>query len=88
MHILFIHQNFAVPNGTCCVRSYEFARRWVKAGHKVAICEQVGDPKTTKGIVKREVVKVVTPGTFTPDNPKENNYILGFFQKENVCHSR
>ena len=37
MHILFIHQNFAVPDGTCCVRSYEFARRWVKAGHKVTV---------------------------------------------------
>lgn len=64
--------------------SETYISKLVKAGHKVAICEQVGDPKSTKGIVKREVVKVVTPGTFTPDNPKENNYILGFFQKENI----
>lgn len=64
--------------------SESYISKLVKAGHKVAICEQVGDPKTTKGIVKREVVKVVTPGTFIPDNPKENNYILGFFQKENI----
>jgi DNA mismatch repair protein MutS len=61
-----------------------YISRLVKAGHKVAICEQVEDPKEAKGIVKREVVKVVTPGTFLPDNPKENNYILGFFQKENI----
>ncbi|MBQ9631295.1 MAG: DNA mismatch repair protein MutS [Lachnospiraceae bacterium] len=37
--------------------------RLVKAGYKVAICEQLEDPKTTKGIVKRDVVRIVTPGT-------------------------
>ena len=37
----------------------------VRKGHKVAICEQTEDPKTVKGIVKREVVKIVTPGTMT-----------------------
>jgi DNA mismatch repair protein MutS len=42
--------------------SESYIAKLVKAGHKVAICEQVGDPKATKGIVKREVVKVVTPG--------------------------
>jgi DNA mismatch repair protein MutS len=61
-----------------------YVAKLVKAGYKVAICEQVEDPKEAKGIVRREVVKVVTPGTFLPDNPKENNYILGFFQKENI----
>src|SRR5690606_42159255 len=35
------------------------------AGHKVAICEQVEDPKLAKGVVRREVVRVVTPGTVT-----------------------
>ncbi len=64
--------------------SENYIAKLVKAGLKVAICEQVEDPKETKGIVKREVVKVVTPGTFLPDNPKENNFILGFFQKENI----
>jgi DNA mismatch repair protein MutS len=61
-----------------------YVSKLVKTGHKVAICEQVEDPKEAKGIVRREVVKVVTPGTFLPDNPKENNFILGFFQKENI----
>src|SRR5918999_1507161 len=37
----------------------------VKKGHRVAICEQVEDPKKAKGIVKREVVRVVSPGTLT-----------------------
>ena len=50
----------------------------VKAGHRVAICEQVEDPKLAKGIVKREVVEVVTPGTITTDqalSKKTNHYI-------------
>jgi len=37
MHILYIHQHFATPNGTTGTRSYEFARRWVQAGHKVTM---------------------------------------------------
>jgi DNA mismatch repair protein MutS len=64
--------------------SETYIARLVRAGYKVAVCEQMEDPKEAKGIVKREVVKVITPGTFLPDNPKENNYILGFFQKENI----
>jgi DNA mismatch repair protein MutS len=50
----------------------------VKAGYRVAICEQVEDPKLAKGIVKREVIEVVTPGTLTSDqalNKKSNRYI-------------
>ena len=39
----------------------------VNAGYKVAICEQVEDPKLTTGIVKREVIQVVSPGTLEPD---------------------
>ncbi|MBI5740788.1 MAG: DNA mismatch repair protein MutS [Nitrospirae bacterium] len=64
--------------------SETYIARLVKAGHKVAVCEQVEDPREAKGIVRREVVKVVTPGTFHSGSPKENNYILGFFQKENI----
>src|SRR5262245_14506487 len=41
-----------------------YLARLVKAGKKVAICEQVEDPKLAKGLVKREVVRVVTPSTF------------------------
>ena len=40
-----------------------YLNRLVANGHKVAICEQVEDPKLAKGIVKREVIRVVTPGT-------------------------
>lgn len=61
-----------------------YIAKLIKAGQKIAICEQVDDPKDAKGIVKREVTKVVTPGTFTPENPKENNHILSFCQRENI----
>ena len=50
----------------------------VNAGYRVAICEQVEDPKLSKGIVKREVIEVVTPGTLTTDhvnNNRSNRYI-------------
>lgn len=56
-----------------------YINRLVEKGYKVAICEQVEDPKAAKGLVKREVIKVVTPGTnFNPmalDETK-NNYIM------------
>ncbi|MBI4826117.1 MAG: DNA mismatch repair protein MutS [Nitrospirae bacterium] len=61
-----------------------YIAKLINAGHKVAVCEQVEDAKDAKGIVNREVVKVITPGTFHADNPKENNYILSFFQKESI----
>jgi DNA mismatch repair protein MutS len=57
--------------------SENYIGKLVKAGHKVAICEQVQDPREARGIVEREVVRIVTPGTFTPEHPKEHNYILG-----------
>ncbi|MFT4327008.1 MAG: DNA mismatch repair protein MutS, partial [Candidatus Woesearchaeota archaeon] len=54
----------------------------VSAGHKVALCEQVEDPKEAKGIVKREVVRVITPGTIVEDSmlsEKTHNYIASIF---------
>src|SRR4051812_42683028 len=45
--------------------SAPYIAKLVEAGEKVAICEQVEDPKTAKGIVKRDVVRVVTPGLLT-----------------------
>ena len=50
----------------------------INAGKKVAICEQVEDPKTAKGIVRREIVKIITPGTVMEEaalGRKTNNYI-------------
>lgn len=56
-----------------------YIRKLIDKGFKVAICEQTGDPRTSKGLVDREVVRIVTPGTITnPDmlEPGRNNYIL------------
>ncbi len=56
-----------------------YITKLIKAGQKVAVCEQMEDPKEAKGIVSREVVKVITPGTHTPENPKENTFIVSVF---------
>ena len=56
-----------------------YLNRLVSKGYKVAICEQVEDPKTAKGIVKREVVRIVTPGTNLDTqalDESRNNYIM------------
>ena len=60
-----------------------YIAKLIKAGHKVAVCEQTEDPKDAKGIVTREVVRVITPGTHTPENPKENIYIISIFPSAN-----
>ena len=56
-----------------------YIAKLIEAGYKVAICEQVEDPKQAKGIVRREVVRVVTPGLLIESEslvPDENNYLL------------
>ena len=56
-----------------------YINRLVEKGYKVAICEQMEDPKKAKGIVKREVIRVVTPGTnlYTQAlDETKNNYIM------------
>ncbi len=51
--------------------------RLVKKGYKVAICEQMEDPKLAKGVVKRDIIRVVTPGTLTESiDEKNNNFIM------------
>ncbi len=54
----------------------------VKKGYKVAICEQLEDPKAVKGIVKRDVIKVITPGTVMTENgndARSNNFLSLFY---------
>lgn len=50
--------------------------KMVKAGYKVAICEQIEDPATAKGIVKRDVIRVVTSGTYIDESDSDPRYIL------------
>ena len=55
-----------------------YIKKMLQAGYKVAVCEQVEDPKTAKGVVKRDVVRIVTPGTLTDDmllDAKEDNFL-------------
>ncbi|MGC9456863.1 MAG: DNA mismatch repair protein MutS [Halothiobacillaceae bacterium] len=57
-----------IPMAGVPVHAYEnYLARLVRAGESVAICEQVGDPATSKGPVARQVVRIVTPGTLTED---------------------
>jgi len=58
-----------------------YIKRLVKAGKKVAICEQLEDPASVKGIVKRDVVRLITSGTITEDSLLEsnrNNFLVAF----------
>ena len=60
-----------------------YAARLIEKGYKVAICEQLEDPKTAKGIVKRGVIRVLTPGTIVESNlleEKKNNYIMSIYK--------
>jgi DNA mismatch repair protein MutS len=57
----------------------EYLRQLVKSGHRVAICEQVEDPKLARGIVRREVVETVTPGSVLDEsfiNGNRNNFLV------------
>lgn len=59
-----------------------YISRLVAKGYKVAICEQLEDPKKTKTLVKRDIVQIVTPGTITDSNTldsKDNNYLMSIF---------
>ena len=61
-----------------------YISKLIAKGYKVAICEQLEDPKTAKGIVKRGVIRVVTPGTVIESNmleEKKNNYIMSIVKK-------
>ena len=63
-----------------------YINRLIAKGYKVAICEQMEDPKTAKGMVKREVIRVVTPGTnlnATGIDDAKNNYLMSIVYMEN-----
>ena len=60
-----------------------YIARLISKGYKVAICEQLEDPKQAKGIVKRDVIRVVTPGTVMEANlldDRKNNYIMSIYK--------
>lgn len=60
----------------------------VRAGYRVAVCEQLEDPKFAKGIVKRDVIEVVTPGVSFNDkllDHKKNNYLLSIYLDDEIA---
>ncbi|HUC97091.1 MAG TPA: hypothetical protein VMR88_01355, partial [Candidatus Polarisedimenticolaceae bacterium] len=61
-----------------------YIQKLLDAGHKVAVCEQIEDPKTAKGVVQREVVRVITPGTITAAealDARGNNFLIAVCQE-------
>ena len=63
--------------------SETYIAKLIEKGYKVAICEQLEDPKQAKGIVKRGVIRVVTPGTVMESSlleEKKNNYIMAIYK--------
>ncbi|MBO5066243.1 MAG: DNA mismatch repair protein MutS [Clostridia bacterium] len=65
-----------------------YIAKLVSRGYKVAICEQVEDPAAAKGIVKRDVVRIVTPGTVIESNmldESKNNYLASVFVSDKNC---
>ncbi len=69
-----------------------YIARLIGNGHRVAICEQLSDPKASKGLVQRDVVQIVTPGTVLDDvlDAKRNNYLMAVYSSKNsisVCYS-
>ena len=65
-----------------------YIAKLISKGYKVAICEQVEDPALAKGLVKREVVRVVTPGTVTDTamlDEKRNNFLVSIYLKGFMC---
>ncbi len=69
----------------------QYLHKLLKSGHRVAICEQVEDPKASKGIVKREVTEIVSPGVSLSNNyleQGENNYLASIvFGKKEIAIS-
>ncbi len=64
-----------------------YIQKLLDAGHKVAVCEQVEDPALAKGVVKREVVRVITPGTVTAVealDARGNNFLAALYQGSNA----
>ncbi|MEW5691986.1 MAG: DNA mismatch repair protein MutS [Candidatus Hydrogenedentota bacterium] len=63
-----------------------YIAKFVKKGYRITLCDQVEDPKYAKGIVKRDIIRVITPGTlFTTGvfDPKKNNYLMCVVKNEN-----
>ncbi len=62
----------------------QYIDRLIEHGYSVAICEQTEDPKAVKGLVKREVVRIITPGTSLREDGSANRYLASFVRRSNA----
>lgn len=65
-----------------------YINRLVSKGFKIGICEQLEDPSQAKGIVKRDIIKIITPGTYSDSNFLEdtkNNYVMSLYVENNIA---
>ncbi len=73
-----------IPHHACDT----YIKRLIDKGYSVVICEQLEDPATAKGIVKRDVVRIITPGTLTDSNmidSSENNWLASVYLEAGAC---
>jgi DNA mismatch repair protein MutS len=64
---------------------HTYVKRLIQAGHKVAICDQVQDPREAKGLVERDVTRIMTPGTVTEDSlleSRDHNYLAALLSAD------
>jgi len=84
MHILYIHQHFATPRGSTGTRSYEFARRWTRAGHQVTILTghyDIGGLEPGRGLIQRRIIEginVVVVGAKYSNKQSHLRRVLSF----------
>src|SRR6516162_831818 len=84
LHLTLTTRDGTIPMAGFPVKQLEsHLRNLLRAGHRVAVCDQVEDPALAKGLVRREVTRVVTPGTLTEDDlldPRQANYLAAVAQ--------
>ena len=70
--------------GVPAVSHEGYIAKLIRKGYRVAICEQLGDPRDGKGLVERDVVRVVTPGTFVQEDPEDRaatRFLMAFYPR-------
>src|SRR5437868_6966601 len=85
LHLTLTSRDKTVPMAGFPHHALEaYLHKLLKAGHRVAVCDQVEDAALARGLVRREVTRVVTPGTVTEDNlldPRQANHLAGVWLK-------
>jgi DNA mismatch repair protein MutS len=78
-------ENAAPMAGFPCHSAENYIKRLIEAGHRVAVCEQVEDPSSANGLVERDIVRVITPGTLTEEDilDRNSNNFLAAISKQN-----